>query len=123
MAATRKKREPKSPETPLQAIFIKRVREELESRQWSLLTLATRHGGPAYKTLHDAIERGAVPGMTLIYKTAFALEMQPFELLRESDPGVRKGSKVVPLRTPLDILPKPQRELRKSLTYRRSGRK
>lgn len=74
--------------------------------------MANRHGGPAYKTLHDAIERGAVPGMTLIYKIAVALEMQPWELLRESDLIVRKAGKVVPLRTHQPIFSKSERDVK-----------
>lgn len=119
MATTRKKREPRKLETELQALFVNRVKDELEVRGWSLLTLSQRHGGPAYKTLYDAIERGAVPGLTLISKIAAGFgNVHPWELLRQPEQPARKRGEVVRLRTETPIFPAQERRPRKTAAHR-----
>lgn len=123
MAATKKPRVARPHESPLQTLFVKRVLEEMEARGLNPYAMSRRIGGPKQKTLDDVLYGGAVPRITLIYQAAVALEVQPWELLRESDQVGRKHSKVVHLRTPPSVLGYPDREIGKSSTYKGTRRK
>lgn len=76
-------RKPKEPETALQAIFVKRVRAELEERQLSPRQFAQMVGAPKERTIYDVLNRGAVPGLTVVAQVAAALQMPAYELLIE----------------------------------------
>ena len=100
-----KKRLRKQPKSVLQALFIKRVWEELGERGLSPNALSQRPGGPAQKTLDDALA-GSDPRLKTVSEIAVALGIQPWELLMErSDVGRRHGT-VTPFPQPPVIIKK-----------------
>lgn len=81
MVRTRKPRNPKEPLTPLHALFVRRVREEMQSRQLNPNKL--KDYGVKQRTLADVL-LGADPRLSTIQATAKALGIQsPADLLRE----------------------------------------
>jgi len=74
-----KKREPKS---HLQAIFMKRVAEEMEKQQVSGLGLSKREGAPPQRTLADVLN-GADPRLETVEAFAKALGVMAVDLLTE----------------------------------------
>lgn len=88
-------RKVKEPETVLQAIFIKRVKQELEDRQLTPRQFAMLVGAPKERTIYDVLNRGAVPGLTVVHQCAVALNLKATDLLveraaKESATNVRK---------------------------------
>lgn len=80
MARYREKK-PKTPETQLQAVFVRRVKEEMG--EMSVSQLARRTGAPPQTTLNDVLNAGAVPGLTVVAQIAFALGVHAWELMKE----------------------------------------
>jgi transcriptional regulator with XRE-family HTH domain len=76
-------RKAKGPETALQAIFIKRVREELDERQLTPRQFAQMVGAPKERTIYDVLNRGAVPGLTVVAQVAAALQIPAYQLMIE----------------------------------------
>jgi hypothetical protein len=95
MGKTRKRREPKPPATPVHALFVRRVREEMKARDLNPLRL--EEYGIKQRTLADVL-RGADPRLSTVYAAARALGMNTADLLREG-PGKRLESPTTP--TPL----------------------
>lgn len=81
MAGRPRTRPAKPPETVLQAIFIKRVKEELGNI--SVTELSTRPGAPPQRTLNDVINGGVVPGLTVVAGIAAALGVHPWQLMQD----------------------------------------
>lgn len=79
MASARKK----APKTRLQALFIKRVEEELERLQISRNELCGRVGAPKQSTFNE-IMNGADPRLEQIQKISDALGVHACDLLTES---------------------------------------
>lgn len=80
----RRKREPK---TPLQALFIRRVGEELHRLGWSVNELGVKSkslGGAPQRTIADVMS-GADPRLETVYQIATALGLPAYQLLTESD--------------------------------------
>lgn len=65
----------------LQTIFVKRVKEELEDRQLTPRQFAQLTGAPKERTIYDVLNRGAVPGLTVVHQCAVALNMPATALL------------------------------------------
>src|SRR4051812_629396 len=80
MGRTRKRREPKPPATPVHALFVRRVRDEMKARGLNPLKLAEY--GIKQRTLADVL-RGADPRLSTVYAAARALGMNAADLLRE----------------------------------------
>lgn len=78
MASARKK----APKTDTQALFIKRVEEELKRLQISRNELSRRVGAPSQSTLNEILN-GAEARLTQIHKIATALGVQVWELFKE----------------------------------------
>jgi hypothetical protein len=76
-----RKRKPKPHETTLQSLFVKRVLEEMGDI--SISKFCERVGAPPQTSLNDVLNFGAVPGLTLVYQVATALDLSPWELLKE----------------------------------------
>lgn len=74
----------KEAKSPLQEIFIRRVWAELDARGLTPNALAQRVGGPAQKTLDDAL-KGSDPRLLTVFQTAQALGVQPCDLLQEQN--------------------------------------
>lgn len=76
-------RKPKPHETVLQTIFVKRVKQELEDRNLSVLQFSKLTGAPPERTLADVLRAGAVPRLTVVYQCAVALDVPVVSLLLE----------------------------------------
>lgn len=77
-------RSPKPHETTLQTIFVRRVREEMESRGIANPTaLSRRAGAPPQRTIAAVLEDGVVPGLTVVAGISAALGVHPWQLLVE----------------------------------------
>lgn len=81
-----KKREPRS---QLQAVFLKRVREEMAAQgllhqdgRPNVTQLSKRHGAPSQTTINDVM-RGADPRLGTVQAFAIALEVASVSLLTE----------------------------------------
>jgi hypothetical protein len=99
MGKTRKRREPKPPATPVHALFVRRVREEMKAR--GLNPLKLEEYGIKQRTLADVL-RGADPRLSTIYAAARALGMNTADLLREGpDKRVNTVTNLHPPRTPM----------------------
>lgn len=104
MGRTRHRREPKPPATPVHALFVRRVREEMKARELNPLRLAEY--GIKQRTLADVL-RGADPRLSTVYAAARALGMNAADLLREG-PSKRAISNVTDLHPPRKpMLPTP----------------
>lgn len=80
----RKPRELKEPKTPLHALFVRRVEEELKLR--TLNTNSIKKFGAKQRTVWDAIYSGSDIRLSTIYKIATALGMmEAWPLLKERD--------------------------------------
>lgn len=102
MPSTRKK----EPKTALQELFLKRVREEMKHRGIpSTNALANRAGAPRQSTLNDVMN-GADPSLETVTKIAFALGVEPWRLLVEEDPAVRKRTTVATFPQPSSMFAK-----------------
>lgn len=73
----------KEPQSRLQAIFIKRVFEELARQGISQNQLSQRERGPDQKTLNDVLN-GADPRLKTVQQIALALDVPAISLLTES---------------------------------------
>lgn len=82
MASARQKK----PKTVLQALFIKRVEQELERQGISRNALAGRTGAPSQSTLNEILN-GSDPRLEQVHKIAVALGVQAYELLAERPVG------------------------------------
>lgn len=83
----------RSGSTPLRELFVRRVREEMYAQELSVNALSKRVGAPRQTTLNDVLAKGADPRLETVYQTAFALGVQPWELLVEVN---RAGEKIIP---------------------------
>lgn len=97
----------KEPKTPLQALFLKRVQEEMDKRGLSRAGLSGRTGGPSQTTFNDTM-RGSDPRLETVYEIATALGIQAWQLLRESADVERENV------TNVKNFPQPGRMIRKS---------
>lgn len=97
-----RKKTAKRPETHLQAVFIKRMKEELEKRQLSVLGFSKLEGAPRERTLADVLHAGAVPRLTLVHQCAVALNIPVISLLVDGPAASQETmtGKVHPLRPP-----------------------
>lgn len=71
----------KKHETILQTVFVKRMKEELEARQLSVLAFSRLTGAPRERTLADVLYAGAVPRLTVVHQCAVALNLPVMDLL------------------------------------------
>lgn len=69
--------------SPLQAVFMRRVEEEMRNQGISRNQLAQRVGAPPQTTLNDVM-LGADPRLETVYGVAVALGVAPVSLLTES---------------------------------------
>jgi transcriptional regulator with XRE-family HTH domain len=69
--------------SPLQAVFLRRVEEEMRNQGISRNQLAKRVGAPPQTTLNDVM-LGADPRLETVYGVAVALGVAPVSLLTES---------------------------------------
>jgi transcriptional regulator with XRE-family HTH domain len=69
--------------SPLQAVFLKRVDEEMKKQGISRNQLAQRVGAPPQTTLNDVM-LGADPRLETVFGFAVALGVAPVSLLTES---------------------------------------
>lgn len=75
--------------SPLQAIFLKRVEEELQRQGLSRAQLAKRVGAPPQTTLNDVM-LGADPRLETVYGVATALGIPAISLLTESSASLHR---------------------------------
>lgn len=73
----------KAPKTTLQALFIRRVQQEMDARDLSENALCARVGGLKQRTLNDVMN-GADPRLETVYKIATALGINPWHLFLEA---------------------------------------
>lgn len=76
MDKTRKKK----PKTPLQALFLSRVEEELEKQELSRSGLCRRPGGPSQSTFNEVMN-GSDPRLETVAEIAAALDVPAWTLL------------------------------------------
>lgn len=113
-----REKKPQAPKSKAQAMFIRRVREELG--ETSVTALSKRDGAPAQRTINDVLN-GADPKLATVQQIADALNIPVWQLFLEK-------ADVVRLLTPRDDnvrkLPEPPRMLQKpSFSGRDKGRK
>ena len=86
----------KSPKTPLQALFLRRVQQELDARGLSQNALCGRVGGLKQRTLNDVMN-GADPRLETVYQVATALGINPWHLFVEAEdiPASARGRGVL----------------------------
>lgn len=92
MAGRPRKHPTRPPETPLQELFIKRVREEMVAQGLSENGLAARIKYLPQRTISDVLNTGKVPKLTTVYQIAIALGVHPWELMRPKDGVARSGN-------------------------------
>lgn len=85
----KRKHPPTAPKTDLQAVFLKRVGEQLAVLGISRLALSKRVGGPPQKTLNDVMN-GADPRLETVHQIATALGVPAWTLFVESVQAERK---------------------------------
>jgi hypothetical protein len=72
-----------APKTPLHALFVRRLREEMGARR--LNPYAMKEYGAVQRTLADALKIGTDVRLSTIYKAATALGLEAWQLLKERD--------------------------------------
>lgn len=86
----------KTPKTPLQALFIERLRHELAASGLSVNALGQRSQsmglGNVTRTVNDVLNGISDPRLETVYTVAQALGIAPWELLK---PGATRKSTVV----------------------------
>lgn len=94
VARPRKHRPPKPPLTPLHALFVRRVKEELEDKKLNATNL--QDYGAVQRTLWDVLNIASDPRLSTLYRTATALGMEASQLLRERQESKQFSSNVTP---------------------------
>ena len=94
------------PKTTLNALFMKRVEEEIEAQRATQNQVANRVGAVRQRTLNDILN-GADPRLSTVFQVATAIGCQPWELLVEK--GVRRETTTT--EQFVTVLPQPARAL------------
>jgi hypothetical protein len=99
----RKPREHKPPLTPLHALFVRRVNEELADKKLNATNL--QDYGAVQRTLWDVLNIASDPRLSTLYRTATALGMELHQLLRERQESKRVSSNVTQFPSRPEIVP------------------
>lgn len=100
------------PKTHLQALFLKRLVQEMAAQNLNTNSLSKREWAPPQRTIHDVLA-GRDPTLETVWRLAIALDVPAHELMREKPEGAVSPRGVSPLPSYPRILQQPESSYRK----------